>query len=107
MAMKTTVALMLILCIVIPFISPSVSAYIATTHTHICHEDKHEDDCVGLKECCKICKSIDNVKNRPLYYSVANGLLTTSSPNLSILHIDYEFQHIHISLISLKVRLNN
>jgi len=108
---KTIIAFILVLCLAIPFlssISSSYSSYIMTAHTHVCHDEEHKDDCAGTKECCQICQSIDNMKNRPGYYIAASKLPTTSMRDFSLLTINFEFQHIlHISPVSLKVCLNN
>jgi len=103
---KTIIAVILVLSLVVPFIFSS--AYAMASHTHICHDKTHEDDCTGRNDCCKICQYIISVKNRPLYYSVVGRLSTTFAPALSLSVVCIGPQHLSFtSLISLKVRLNN
>jgi len=105
---KAIAAFVLALILAMPFVSSVASAYIMTTHTHICHDEEHGDDCAGTKRCCEICQSIGNMKNRSLYYNAASGLSATPSPASSLLAVNLEFQHISSTdLISQKVRLNN
>jgi len=105
---KAIVALVLVLCIAMSFISPVASAYVLTTHTHSCHEKEHKENCYGTIECCKICRNIDRVKSQSLYCSDVSKLSVTSTPDLSLLTVNYEFENIFsANLISLKVRLNN
>jgi len=105
---KAIAAFILALILAMPFISSAASAYVTAIHTHICRDEEHGDDCDGAKECCNICQSIGNVKNRPLYYSAVSGLSEMPASVLSLLGVNLEFQHISsANLISLKVRLNN
>ena len=105
---KAIVALVLVLCLVMPFISPAASAYVMTTHTHSCHDKEHGDSCAGTKECCKICLGIYRVKTQSLYYYDGNRVFATSlaGPPLLTANDDTE-DTCRVSLTSLKVRLNN
>jgi len=101
---KAIVALVMVLCLVLPFISPAA----LTTHTHSCHDKEHGDSCAGTKECCKICLGIYRVKTQSLYYYDGNRVFATSAPDLLVLTASEGLKYIScVSLTSLKVRLNN
>jgi hypothetical protein len=105
---KIIIAFILMLGIVVPFISSVASAYVMASHTHICHDKEHGTDCVGTKECCKICQSIYGMKNRSANNNNTNRLYKAHVPCLSQSTVSVEFQHISpVPLSSLKVRLNN
>ena len=102
------VSFVLVLCLTMPFISSAVLAYAMDNHTHICHDEEHEDDCDGTRQCCTICQNLGYMKNRPAHYDAVSKFSTASAPALAILAICYDYHHIpYINLISLKVRLNN
>jgi hypothetical protein len=107
---QTTIALMLMLCLVMPLIFSAASAIIMATHTHVCHDEEHKEVCVDDKECCKICMSLYNAKNRitSYYGNLSNYFSTTQK--LSMSHSTTEVGFLcedSSTLVSLKVRLNN
>jgi len=105
---KVAIALFLVLCLTMPFISSIVSTHKKVTHTHICHDEKHDGDCGGTAECCNICHYFYDTKSQTLRCAFASKLSATHSPILSLLPSNFGFQHMpYISLISLKVRFNN
>ena len=106
--LKAVISFMLMICVVMPFIYPIASASAMATHIHICHDEEHGDNCVGTKKCCKLCKNIYDVKSQLFYYDAENRLCTELEFVLSFSTADVEFHHLRsMSLISLKVRLNN
>jgi len=103
---KTIIAVILVLCLIIPFVFSS--AYAMASHTHVCHDEAHGNDCIGEKGCCKICQHIISIKNQPLCYSVVGRSSAIPVPALLLSVVCVEFQHLpSTSLIALKVRLNN
>jgi hypothetical protein len=106
----TTVALMLLLCLAMPLIFSVASAFIMATHTHVCNEEEYKESCSDVKECCKICISLYNAKNRitTYYGNLSNSFLATSELSLShsTTEIGFLFED-SSTLVSLKVRLNN
>jgi len=104
---KAAMALILVLCLIMPIISSIASTYERATHTHICYDEKHENDCDGTVECCNVCYYFYDIKNQILRCNFASKL-SMPALALSLLPANSEFQYIpYISLISLKVRLNN
>jgi len=105
---KNILAIILVLCFAMPFISPIIAAYITTYHTHVCHNNEHMYDCDGTNDCCKICYGIYNVKDHTSYYGVIRKspeALTLTLPSFAD-----AFRHqliSSVSLVTLKVRLNN
>jgi hypothetical protein len=100
-------AFMLVLCLTMPYISSIVYAYGRDIHVHFCH-DKEHDSCSGTKECCKICQNFINVKNLSSYDITPVRLSSAPTLTLSFFIANFEFHYIpYISLVYLKVRLNN
>ena len=101
-------ALCIVLFLAMPFISPVASSIVEATHTHVCHIDEHKDDCAGTKGCCTICHNLQRAKDRLVYYGTPNKLYSLSAPSLSFFAEVLESGQVpYISLVSLKVRLNN
>jgi hypothetical protein len=107
---KAAVALMLMLCLAMPLIFSAASAFILATHTHVCHEEEYKESCGDVKECCKICISLYNAKNRiTTYYGYLSNIFSTTQ-KLSMSHSTTEIGFLcedFSTLVSLKVRLNN
>jgi hypothetical protein len=104
------VAILIALCLVMPLISTTVSAVVMSAHTHTCHDEEHKEECIGTRECCKICRNFYIAKNRiqPLYGNAANKLSEIPAPELMCVGADSAFSCVNsTSLISLKIRLNN
>jgi len=105
---KLITTTLLVLCFVMPFISPIASALIMTYHTHSCYIDEHKYDCDGTNDCCKICQGSYNIKYRASYYFAwrkSSDIYVPVFPSL----VSAFRHHIisSVSLVSLKVRLNN
>jgi hypothetical protein len=97
-----------VLFFTMPFLSSVASVNAMAAHTHICHDEKHDDDCGGTAECCRICQSIYRIKNQPSYCLTSSKLLSTPVPAWFALCVNFGCQHItYIDPVSLKVRLNN
>ena len=106
---KAVVALIIVLCIAMPFLFSIAAASIMSTHTHICHYEEYKDVCVDARECCKICTNFYEVKYRsqPLYGNVANKSLYTASLLINFSSESASLYANAMTLVSLKVRLNN
>ena len=105
---RIVASFVLILCLTTPYITSIASAYIMATHTHVCDNDKHEEDCAGTKKCCSVCIGINSEKNNPSYFSMVNRLSTAFTPAIPALVVCFVCPNIsYISLVSLKVRLDN
>ena len=108
--MKAIIAFMLALCFVMPFFSSTASAFFMITHTHICYDEEHKDNCDDVRECCKICRDFIYEKNgiQILYSATANKLPMTFAPSSGFLTSEFLLLCPNsTTLISLKVRLNN
>jgi hypothetical protein len=107
---QTTIALLLMLCLAMPSVFSAASAFIMVTHTHVCHDEESKEVCADVKECCKICMSLCNAKNRiTSYYGNLSNSFSTAQ-KLSLSHQTTESGFLcedSSTLISLKVRLNN
>ena len=105
---RLIVAFLLVLCFAMPFVAPIASYFVAYSHTHSCSVDEHKYDCDGDNGCCNICLAIYNGKSRMLYYSALRNssysfVIEISSSTDVVRHRLIS----SVSLVSLKVRLNN
>ncbi|MCL2189367.1 MAG: hypothetical protein FWC16_00155 [Defluviitaleaceae bacterium] len=74
--MARLVALLLVLCLAAPVTLSAMAGYIKATHTHVCHDKTHSDDCAGKEDCCAICISLLIAEFRPIGSSDIMPLLT-------------------------------
>ena len=107
---KTVVVFMLMLCLTTPLLLPAVSALIISNHTHVCAYEEYKEVCYDVKQCCRICLHLYNVKNSvtALYSSVTGKIHTIPEPHMSYAGADFAFLYASFpTLVSLKIRMNN
>jgi len=101
-----TIAIVFLCFFAMPFLV--VYAGAVPVHTHICHDEQHDVDCIGTKECCRICQGTYRVKSQFSNCIASNKVFSTPAYAWFVLGMDFECTHItYIDLVSLKVRLNN
>ena len=103
----TVIAFALALCLVMPFLASAASVTVMATHTHVCY-DNYKEDCVGERQCCRICTRDIKYRTQNPYCTIGNKLTTVPAPALVILPADFAFSYANVTtLVTLKVRLNN
>ena len=106
---KTIVALILVLCLTMPFFSSVVAVSVMAAHTHACH-DEYKDACVNVRKCCEICINFYESKYRfqNRYCNVTDEFSYTYTLSAGYLNSEFAFSCASsMTLVSLKVRLNN